>query len=1523
MSLLPKDIQGNISPLCSAHSSVKYIFLQMPKMDSDGTFFCRAVCENLRYIINTIAEENPREAVLQLESVMKDSGLPIHVGLHLQQQNLCLEDIKWILQELTINDNNAVFYCYLIYLLVADLSILYNDKVVDIKSAHTIFKAFTNISRKDIPSHCLQKAANVMQYVCIVLYKDEASLLLLFSFTYGFFGDRVFLDILENNFTGGKKVLDIYVPTTKFNCSEFIELLYNHALASKRATQLVKQIFRHLPTIQQIDFLEKNKKYDLHKELYGAMELSLSHKIIRKMSLSGKKGDLNEVIRLWKKSGALCVHCPKPNLALPENSIVDALEVEEKMMSYKGVNHLFDVLKEGILFQSSEQQLKLLKLLSRSKNNDLQQLFFDLLNLKKHIPLNEDKMCPIIATCFSNILQHFKTKPSNEKEKVFAYYFHYNRIIGTVYVTKHGTIQRKLEDIILGVLRKCTLRTMILAIPDIEAAQSFVDIYQKHINKILLEYYKMESLNKIINDICGPSKLTVETRSVLGVIQTILDKVEISEDESDENVFAKMIDSSKFWIYILTSEGKMADMMKQHTKVKKVETTIKNTIHDINKQSINCRFLLLIKDSLEESKNLLYCMNDETGKLNDLLLESIQNLSNYQLNLRLVDSTFRKLKGLLNKSKQSSLRKSMEYVEGITDDLLNGRIIADGLSSKRSEIQIVQDIADFCKHLENVVVTRVFRNITLQCLENKEAELKQIENATENDVCGKLSESLLFDDPNLGYHDVRFSLKIVEILATDCIRRYKQLWLDFELETDHTLADMEAIFNGVDDMVREIKQAESACMFKMKEDKRQSLIQFSKIPAYRHTMDIIKIAAKAFKLNNHDSIYFETMHIFESLLSESLPGVTLKDIVPVLQQIDSVDSILSEDIKSILQALKQSSAFLDFLQEVVDDDLRNLIDAVEEHSEQYVQESTVSDLIEIKRFLHPILKGNVSEKIGDLFELLQRQIDNIGNNNIPGKIAICSENLHSLKALYRNVANRGERTVEVIENILQKGAFHFSLKSRTCDVAVEYKHLKKTYEHSSADLSDLRSRALLLMNAEDRDKNKPKSIRKGQLEKFVHSVDEALEIAALCLQLKQAGHFNFSRYDEICRRENMKKLKLHLQCQYEEWKSKIQSCRLKYYYLNFLYADQLYQLYYFLREDKRNAIVVTAILRFIDPSMGDLEHMTAIYNNITTSANSDNINVLENIGKTLDKLYSGLHKTSLHFLECQGHTKITDKVQPGIPYITSLAKESPLVIRTLLALYSNTTGLFPQAKQVLFCRRDTTFEEISLLLNRCMHEKCQESSMRSLYSIANIEMLQPQIQFDLHNEIRRLPKEEGYLLCLTCRGHENQPFLDQFSDMLSRPSPLSELVLKQFMVDHWSHVTIVTSDVPGLGKSEFIQRKAIHMKKRSVCVHISGPFNRLSIIEDIIRLRPKKYHVLHLDIGAVSDPAELDLFLFELIVLRHISAGSTAYALSYDYIFIEIANTINDELNNSLPTIKCFQREHLQWMGYQQFACQF
>ncbi|CAC5398279.1 RNF213 [Mytilus coruscus] len=1519
----------NKSSLLSEYDSLSYVFIVMP-IGGYGGHYSDALFEMMRFIVSSVSSTGTKEGLKQLDSLMSETALSPFVALRLKRRDFRLDDAKFILKDMIVEDNNVFVYCYLIYHLIADLTVLSRDKVVvDVKKAQTILKSCSRIAKIDITSKSAKKVARVLQHLCKLVYKDEASLLLLIDKSYDLFGNEVFIELVDNSLDDKKRVLYLYKPSKHLDCTGLLDRLYNFALGDKSTIPLVEQIFRHFPLMPHIDFVEEMKQYDLYGPVYSVIEESLSFKGIKEMIALGSKGELEAVLEIWQRVCNLCVDNSKKLSEAAEKGILTALDIEEKMISFKSVSLLFNALKVDVLFENSTRQLKLLKLLSESKNHDLQQLFLDLLKYRKYSNLEEDKMCQIISTWFANTLQDFKTRSGiNEKDKIFKYYFNYDRITCTDYVNQHESTHRKLEDIILNVMQKCKFKAMILAIPEMEASADLSDTYTKHINRILRDGYIGRDANDIIQDICGfgSSRLLINSRTTLSIIKTTLDTMEVAVDESMETIIGKVMNSSKFWIFILTAEGTLVNEMKQHCKVKAVEAAVKNTISAINKQTINSKLFLLLLNKELESKSLLYCMTENIHQLERKIERYEKKINDYKFNLDMIDDTFRKLKWIPVRKLQLLLKKCIDYTKTQRDNLMMGNLTVQELSNTTPEIQLVQDIAERCKHIETAVSTCVFGNLIRQYFENNEKELEEIENESEDCFLDdELSLTFLFDEHFLKSHDgkhvnLQSVLRIVEIIVKDCFGLYKQLWDNYANETEHSITDLRTMFLGVKDMDKEIRQAEKTCLFRLQPHTRNSLIRFSNLPSYGQTVDTIKVAAKTFKFDNkQDSLFLDTVLKFEGLLSGNLSGITLQDMTPVLNQIDIVHNVINSDLQDILQALKHSSALLDFLREVADDDLRNLIDAVEEHSEQYVRESTVSDLIEIKRFFNPVLKGNFLENIGKLFELLQRQVENIGNNKIPEKIFICRDNLHSLKALYRNVANRGERTVEVIENIMQKGVFRFLLTSRACEVTTEYKQVKKKYKQSGADLSDLRSRALLLMNAEERDKSKPKSVRKDDLEKFVHIVDEAFEVAAICMQLKRAGHFEFSKYEENCRRENLNEIKCQLQNQYEEWISEIHACRRKYYYLNFLYADQLYELYSFLHKAKKNDVIVMAILRFIDPSIEDLRKITLIYDSLKNVSSGDHIAALENIGQTLEELYSRVTTTPTKFLECLEHTNLTEKVQPGVPYVTSLADGSPLVIRTLLALYLNTTGMFPQANQVLFCRKDTTYDEITLLLNRCIQKQSSRTPVKSLYSIANIELLPSEVQFCLHNEIRRLSIcSNGYdfLLCLLCRGHENHPFLDQFSDILSRPSPLSDLKLKQYLVEQWSHVKVVTSDVPGLGKSEFIQRKAIADKKRPVCIHISGPFNRLSIIEEMIKIRLKNYHVLHLDIGVISDPDELDLFMFEMIVLRYVSAGSTAYALACTSISIEIANTINDELRDALPTVTCFSRENLQWNCY-------
>ena len=106
------------------------------------------------------------------------------------------------------------------------------------------------------------------------------------------------------------------------------------------------------------------------------------------------------------------------------------------------------------------------------------------------------------------------------------------------------------------------------------------------------------------------------------------------------------------------------------------------------------------------------------------------------------------------------------------------------------------------------------------------------------------------------------------------------------------------------------------------------------------------------------------------------------------------------------------------------DDVENLVDAVEEHSEEFVQVSTVSALIQVKRFMKPLLQAHTT--IDDVLDKFTKCLE-IGVEDVLGNIDVCSSHLHSLENLYRNVANRGEVTKSKIHNILTGGKIEINV----------------------------------------------------------------------------------------------------------------------------------------------------------------------------------------------------------------------------------------------------------------------------------------------------------------------------------------------------------------------------------------------------------------------------------------------------------------------------------------------------------------
>ena len=105
---------------------------------------------------------------------------------------------------------------------------------------------------------------------------------------------------------------------------------------------------------------------------------------------------------------------------------------------------------------------------------------------------------------------------------------------------------------------------------------------------------------------------------------------------------------------------------------------------------------------------------------------------------------------------------------------------------------------------------------------------------------------------------------------------------------------------------------------------------------------------------------------FEAILENS-DTLTLASLHQSMEDVKQTVSLFSGDgLDCVIEELSRSSALLSFIEEIVDEDIRFLIDAVEEHSDQFVSESSVSNLIDVHGFLAPLIKKKSQKKCNPL-----------------------------------------------------------------------------------------------------------------------------------------------------------------------------------------------------------------------------------------------------------------------------------------------------------------------------------------------------------------------------------------------------------------------------------------------------------------------------------------------------------------------------------------------------------------------------
>jgi hypothetical protein len=272
-------------------------------------------------------------------------------------------------------------------------------------------------------------------------------------------------------------------------------------------------------------------------------------------------------------------------------------------------------------------------------------------------------------------------------------------------------------------------------------------------------------------------------------------------------------------------------------------------------------------------------------------------------------------------------------------------------------------------------------------------------------------------------------------------------------------------------------------------------------------------------------------------------NLLLGDLLKLFTKIDkTVEVINKEKCWNLIKELVGAEVLVNFLIEIKDCDIKNLINGVDDHSdEKLIQEDSVSYFIEVKQVITPLLNIDLENQLEDFLKEMGNIIST--NPNIVNRIVVCNSNCMALKNMYANISNKGEVTKEKIKNAVMKGSYIFErdTKEDKCIATLTYttdKNQELSYNFN--DLQDLRGRAILIakpsvnFNVSVMDVLDDVEDFKHSMNEFVEQVDIAQDIINISSNLIRIGHFGFREFKEVVKGTDKTNRLKELSKQYKE-----------------------------------------------------------------------------------------------------------------------------------------------------------------------------------------------------------------------------------------------------------------------------------------------------------------------------------------------------------------------------------------------------
>ncbi|GBC14823.1 hypothetical protein GLOIN_2v1781959 [Rhizophagus irregularis DAOM 181602=DAOM 197198] len=1179
------------------------------------------------------------------------------------------------------------------------------------------------------------------------------------------------------------------------------------------------------------------------------------------------------------------------------NQVISLLESPNKKWTYENIDAIKKLLHDNSLVWHRDEVIQSLELISQSHTLELLKIFPEILDdwFRSDFSDTKEKKIPKICVIwFKNLLSKLDTSTSNKNESNFIFLVFQQLELMHPLLCQRINIWRDLTTIAIDRVKNCSedrifaATKLIVQIKQDNVEVLFLEMVKDMLNKSTQQTYD-QLLNKIriICD-CETAEIldvpNMISEDILYHIMTILQSQSTVSSASEH--YLNILKASKFWNIILRAIGNVAKL-NSNPFVKIIKMSINELAGFLLEKTIDVQLLQKI---LEFNDEYLFRHFDaavaEKKALGDVIVsrDEIAKLrkicNNYQNQLDVLSKFYN---GFCPNDKVTDVA---DYIRDLKQHLQNSdktKVKQVLLSDHWAFHEKTMDSARNCYKFNR---SQAFRNIFDFCIKEDAAAI------------------------NVEY----IAQKLIPIV----FEKYNAMCIQLKDWEKFKCSEASLLWKNVTDVSSELDLMEG-CIISKSQRFVQTLDYLSKIPHWAQRLEELEkvVEMEIFKVpHNEDDWLSKAIRILKD------DSMHLGQINNFFDYLDRNLSNVNQDCWKLIKELSSAEEFLSFLKKIAEHDIKNLINGVYDHSEErLIQEDTVSSLIQVKQFLFPLMNKNM-EAISDLLKELLNVIKK--NYTLGEKIALCNSSNMALQNMYNNIQNRGEVTKEKIKNAVINGTFTFTLnqKEDKCLVSLQYPS-KSNVKYNLNEILDLRGRALLIANQKNSDiiNNEEAEMSKDVMDKFVAQVDIVQEIINIVSMLILMGHFGYRKFEnKLQGTDNMKDYLKFLKEELKEWQSIVDRAQQRCYYLTFFFARHILAFYdYFTSEklDKDNEEECKILIRFVNSKAQLPTTRKDIQKILRGSKNY--LEILTEIGNELERISRNVPKQSRK-PKAAGQRVMSDIVTKGKLFVAACTDKSR-VSNVIMSLYTN-HGYYPEPWQLLICTSITTMEELTIFIKRSFYAS-KNGYENHLFCIANLELLEFELQYNLVNQIRSMQRihdqDKEYLLALICCRETgmHHHILDQFSLDVHATNGLITDTMSQIYRELCQNVIRVSSDLSGQGKTEWIKEASFAKKKipRSILISDDMEFGRLVRQFKKCKLRPVES--LHINIVSSDHPEDVNMFLFELltlgIVFTNVDIACLPPSETPTYIFIEIASTTKQHLLNSLPMASYLLFNHLSW----------